>query len=184
LPIPFVVVGNPQNRRVVLFQEALAASGSRPARVVPWRDVIATRGEALADVPEREALLRIDSFGEDTEVEGALLELGYEAAKASGALAIEPARAKAMLADHGRIVAPRQHHLGFMQALDAIDGVLHARPGLRALSPTRAIRDLFDKRTTSRAYASLGVPVPRAFFGLTSTGELRDAMAEAGVPEV
>ncbi|MFF3749246.1 STM4014 family protein [Streptomyces sp. NPDC002018] len=58
------VVGNPGNRRVSLFQDAVRAAGLPAARVVPWLEVL--RGEARFGSGET---VRIDSPGEDAEVE-------------------------------------------------------------------------------------------------------------------
>ncbi|HEX8538485.1 MAG TPA: hypothetical protein VF664_13540, partial [Cystobacter sp.] len=60
---PFLVIGNPENRRVTLFQAALAARGLPPAHVVPWRALLRDPA-VLADLPDTERLVRIDSAGE------------------------------------------------------------------------------------------------------------------------
>ena len=59
----FTVVGNPDNRRVALFR---AAAGDWPGgvEVLPWRQLAAGR----VRLPEA-ALVRIDSPGEDAEVD-------------------------------------------------------------------------------------------------------------------
>ncbi|MFF8605832.1 STM4014 family protein [Streptomyces sp. NPDC015346] len=58
------VVGNPANRRVRFFQDAVRAAGLPEARVVPWLDVL--RGGARFLDGET---VRLDSPGEDPEVE-------------------------------------------------------------------------------------------------------------------
>lgn len=60
----FAVVGNPENRRVAFFQEAVRAAGPAPARVVSWLQVLG--GEASFEPGET---VRIDSPGENAEVE-------------------------------------------------------------------------------------------------------------------
>jgi hypothetical protein len=170
----WIIIGNPDNRRVGLFQDALAARGHAPACVIDWLD--AARG-AWPDEPAA-AHVRIDSPGERFAVTRELLRLGFAAARRAGAQVVPPARAAALADDHGRILAPRQQHLGFEVLLDAIDAAAAARPGWRLLSPTRGIRDLFDKRVTSRRYASLGVPVPRAIDGVRD----RETLRASGAP--
>ena len=71
----FIVVGNPANRRVTMFQAALAAQGLPPPTVIAWRDVIANP-EILADLPETPAIVRLDSAGEEVDVERALMVRG------------------------------------------------------------------------------------------------------------
>jgi hypothetical protein len=48
--LPFLILGNPENRRVSLFQEALAAQGQPPARVIAWADLVRSTA-ALEAVP-------------------------------------------------------------------------------------------------------------------------------------
>ncbi|MFE9835137.1 STM4014 family protein [Streptomyces sp. NPDC005551] len=61
----FAVVGNPENRRVSLFGDAVLAAGLPGPRVVPWVDVLRARG---ADFGADE-IVRIDSPGENAEVD-------------------------------------------------------------------------------------------------------------------
>ena len=58
------VVGNPGNRRVGLFTRAVLAAGLPRPQVLPWVDVLAG-----AAPPGAGALVRIDSPGEDAEVD-------------------------------------------------------------------------------------------------------------------
>src|SRR5512140_947018 len=95
---PFVLLGNAENRRVGLFQQALEAQGQPPARVVSWLDFLRDP-QRLADVTEPDALFRIDSPGEDFEVERALLGLGYEAALAEGCSTVAPDRLATLAED-------------------------------------------------------------------------------------
>jgi len=135
------VIGNPENRRVALWQAALAARGLPPARVCAWRDVLSDGFVARAD-----ELVRIDSFGEDFEVERMLLARGAR-------FVDEPVRD--VVEDLGRIYAPRQHHLGFLDALAELE-----RSGARFLQPIAAIRELFDKRAAGDRWRALGIPMP------------------------
>jgi len=180
---PFVLLGNPENRRVGLFQQALEAQGQPPARVVSWLDFLREPAR-LAEAAGDEALFRIDSPGESFEVERALLGLGHEAAVAEGCSVVTPERLAAMTEDRGLILSPRQWMLGFQRALQQVEAVVSQRPGWRQLNPTRTILELFDKRRTSRRYAGAGLPVPEAVPGVTSLAELRAAMEERGWPAV
>lgn len=64
-PPRFAVVGNPENRRVALFADAVRAAGLPAPRVVPWADVLRAGG-AEFDATE---IVRIDSPGENAEVD-------------------------------------------------------------------------------------------------------------------
>ncbi|MEU3522733.1 STM4014 family protein [Streptomyces sp. NPDC038707] len=61
----FAVVGNPENRRVALFAQAVRAAGLPAPRVVAWADVLRAGGAGFA----AGELVRLDSPGENTEVD-------------------------------------------------------------------------------------------------------------------
>jgi hypothetical protein len=174
---PFILIGNPENRRVALFQAALARQGLPPAAVVAWR-ALAEDPRALAALPATPALLRIDAAGEDDVVERAFLARGYEDAQAAGVAAIAPAALATLAPARGRILCPRQAHLGFLRVLGDVDAVLATRPLWRVLNPPAEIAALFDKRETWRRYSALGIPVPPAL-ELTSDASDPEALRAA-----
>ncbi|MDC0709629.1 STM4014 family protein [Stigmatella sp. ncwal1] len=179
----FILIGNAENRRVTLFQEALARQGLPPAHVVPWRELLSC-WELLADLPDTEALVRIDSAGENWEVEKALLKRGYPDALEQGCSLLTPEEVEKLPLDHGRILCPRQHHLGFLRVLAQLEAVFAEHRRWHVLQPPAAIADLFDKRITSRRYAALGVPVPEPLEAITDVASLRTRMQETGCREV
>ncbi|MEU5099146.1 STM4014 family protein [Streptomyces sp. NPDC020996] len=61
----FAVVGNPENRRVALFADAVRAAGLPGPRVVPWAGVLRDQGADFA----ADEIVRIDSPGENAEVD-------------------------------------------------------------------------------------------------------------------
>ncbi|MFF5468707.1 STM4014 family protein [Streptomyces achromogenes] len=63
--VRFAVVGNPENRRVTLFAQAVRAAGLPAPRVVAWADVLRAGGAGF-DAGE---LVRLDSPGENPEVD-------------------------------------------------------------------------------------------------------------------
>ena len=170
-----IVVGNPENRRVAMFQGALLAQGHPPARVVAWRDLVEPGAPArlLRDDP----MIRIDSTGENDEVERALVRRGEAAARAEGVPAISAAELAAMPAELGKIVHPRQHHLGFLAVLAEIEA---ATAGVRVVPPPSAIRELFDKVAASHHWRALGIPMPDALPVVRTPDEVRAAMRERG----
>ncbi|MFI9822546.1 STM4014 family protein [Streptomyces sp. NPDC052013] len=64
----FAVVGNPGNRRVALFADAVRAAGLATPRVVPWLDVLRAGGAGF----DADEIVRLDSPGEHPEVDGLL----------------------------------------------------------------------------------------------------------------
>ena len=178
--LPFVVLGNPDNRRVALFQAALGELGHAPARVVSWLDFLRDPS-ALADALAGPAWLRVDSFGESFEVERTLLRMGWEAARHVDVERVEPASVDALAYERGRILAPRQLHLGFERGLGQLEGVLARRPDVVCLNEPASVARLFDKRACATLFAELGVPMAPPLPAAPSPDDLRDAMTAAGV---
>ncbi|MDQ3367649.1 MAG: STM4014 family protein [Myxococcota bacterium] len=185
---PFVLIGNPVNRRVTLFQDALAAQGMPAAHVIPWLTLLEPGAPAalLDALPSAPAIVRIDSAGEDDEVEHALLRRGEAPARAEGYAAISAAELARTPREVGRIVHPRQHHLGFVAVLDELAAVFATRPAWRIVQPPAAIARLFDKRVTSARWGALGIPVPEPLPGgpVLAVDDLRARMRTAGWPQV
>ncbi len=110
-PSTFVLIGNPENRRVRFFQEALQEAGLEPARVVPYLDILndaRVLDAVLDEVSTNEVTVRIESPGENFEVEKRILALGG----LENALALEDER--------GRIYHPRLWFQGFSQLMTSI----------------------------------------------------------------
>jgi len=181
----FVVIGNPANRRVTMFQAALAAQNLSPATVIAWHDLVAAGApeRVLGALPAGPAIVRIDSAGEDEDLERALIRRGEAAARAEGYAAIDARGLDEVPRELGRILVPRQHHLGFLAVLREIDAALAARPAWRVVQPVTAIEELFDKRVTSAKWAALGIPVPDAI-AVRDPEDLRAQMRARGWPSV
>jgi hypothetical protein len=177
--LPFIVIGNPENRRVTMFQQALVARGCPPATVISYLELLADPGQ-LAELPDEPALVRIDSAGESFEVERGMLRLGHEDAVSAGVSTIEPGAVDRLEEDRGRILCPRQAHLGFVRLLRRLESIFADRHNWRLLNTPATIVELFDKRLTSKRYAAAGLPVPPVLEGIESPGELRAAMHERG----
>jgi hypothetical protein len=161
-----IVVGNPANRRVTMFQAALAAEGQPPARVIAWRDLLEP-GAAAQLLGDATGIVRIDSSGEDDEVERGLLARG-------GVSHVPPYQL-------GRIDHPALLHRGLLAVLAEIEA---ATAGVRHVQPPSAIRLLFDKAECSRRWRALGIPMPEAIEDVRSPDELRAKMRELGWPTV
>jgi glutathione synthase/RimK-type ligase-like ATP-grasp enzyme len=179
----FLLIGNPENRRVTLFQQALAQAGLAPARVLSWLQVLGDM-RVLSSLPDAPLFVRLESPGESAAVERALLLRGWRAAHKEGCSTLSPAELQALVPQHGRILAPRQAHLGFLDVLEALEEVFAAHPRWRILNPPRSVAELFDKRLTSRKYAALGIPVPTALPTVHTPQQLRETMRAHGVHTV
>ncbi|MEV5438737.1 STM4014 family protein [Streptomyces sp. NPDC052682] len=123
----FAVVGNPENRRVSLFAAAVRAAGLPGPRVVPWTDVLRDQGAHFA----AEELVRVDSPGENTEVDRLLRGV----------------------ADPTRVEGSARWYAAFTAALRSLRGGIH-------LADADELAVLFDKRRCHAVLDGAGIPVP------------------------
>jgi hypothetical protein len=181
-----VLIGEPV--RADAFQRALAEEGLPKALVVPWPSLV--RGgsaliraiEASGGAPRGPTDVRIDSPGADFAVTRGLLRRGYARAAAEGVSAVSPEAVRRLRPRFGRVLAPRQRHLGLLAVLDDIAGALEptptGAPRCRAFPAPDEVATLFDKRVTSRRYAAAGLPVPTPLDGVDTLEILRDRLAQ------
>jgi glutathione synthase/RimK-type ligase-like ATP-grasp enzyme len=179
---PLVILGNPDNRRVQMFQDALVHFGLPPARAIPYADLL--RGRAvLSDVTPRGAIVRIESPGEDFLVERLLLAAGADAAAKERSPHLPAPEALALSFDKGRILFPRQWYLGYRKTLCDVERHLAGRD-CRWMSHPQDIAVMFDKVQCHARLARAGVPVPRSLGAVGSFDELEARMAQAGCGRV
>ncbi|MFJ4897478.1 MULTISPECIES: STM4014 family protein [unclassified Streptomyces] len=161
-PPRFAVVGNPGNRRVGLFQEAVRAAGLSPARVVSWLDVL--NGAAVFLPGET---VRVDSPGEDAEVERLLR--GVE--------------------DPTTVEGSSRWYARFTSAVREVARAV-AGAGAVLLDDPDDIAVMFDKRLCHGVLAAAGVPVPASPTSgpgappVRGWADVRGLMAERGMPRV
>ncbi|HEX5541172.1 MAG TPA: STM4014 family protein [Micromonospora sp.] len=152
---PLVVVGNPGNRRVSGFCAAAARFGLTTA-VLPWRR-LATGPVRLP----RSTLVRIDSPGEDNEVDRLL-------------------RGAAIPARHGEIIGMAAWYRGMCAALRRLTAAAAAADATLLNDPDD-VATFFDKGACHRRLSRGGVPVPPALLVQPGDyGDLRAAMRSAG----
>lgn len=150
-------MGNPENRRVALFTAAVERAGLPAPEVFPWREVLVN-----GRVPGPGTLVRIDSPGENAEVEHRLRVLG-------GDHAAEPAA-------HGEIVGAAAVFAGLGVALDRI-----AAGGGTLLNQPADILTMTAKPRCHALLTAAGIPVPPALdTPVTGYESLRKAMDTAG----
>lgn len=103
----FVLIGNPENRRVHFFQEALQQAGQDAALVIPYLSIL--NGECeLPDILREGDTVRIESPGENFAVEKKILALG------------DLENADGLEDERGRIYHPRLWFQGFSKLLESI----------------------------------------------------------------
>lgn len=160
----FLILGNPRNRRVGLFSEALAEAGQPAPEVVAWLDYL-RNPLVLENAGLGERFLRIDSYGEDFEVERELLRRGgFE-------------NADRLQERKGEVIAPAVTHRGFQSVLRELAALFAKRPQWKLLNFPEDIDEFFDKRRTARRFHAAGIPVPEFLEEVPTSAEaLLDAV--------
>jgi hypothetical protein len=189
LPSPgFVIVGNPDGRRVELFQAALTSAGLPAARVVAWLDLIQGRVNLQSVIGTGDAV-RLESPGKDFGVERAMLLAGAEEDDPDDPAGetydrLDAAAAARLSSDKGRILWPRQWYLGFCAALRRVAAQLARCPPHRLLNDAEDVAVMFDKCRCHARLSAARVPVPPAIGEVSGFDELSAAMRDRGWPRV
>lgn len=179
-----LLVGVPDGRRTVLFQEALRRAGAPAASVVSYADLLEGRAH-LPDLVRPGTLVRVDSPGKDFETELALLKAGADAGEEEGRYARAPRGTLGALEfERGRIHWPRQWYLGFRRALRLIEEQLLSSHDHRLMNSPAEVALMFDKPACQRRLCESGVPVPEGLGTPGSFDELREAMRARGCARV
>ena len=183
-PLDLVVLANPASRRVVAIQHALARCTQPPARVIPYIDYIERRVR-IARLIRPGSTLRIESPGQDFEVERAILEQAIGLVPSAGALSLALDDPRSLTFERGRILAPKQWYCGFSQLLDRIEHDRAEAPPHRIMNDEKSIaRLLFDKSRCHDSLSTRGIPCPRALGKIGSYDELRARMRSHGISRV
>lgn len=102
-----LIIGNPENRRVTLFQQALCDSHLPLARCISYLDILQGKSP-LEEIFASDNCIRLESPGENFQVEQAILALG----------GLESA--DQLQEDKGRIYFPGIWYQGFKQLMSKI----------------------------------------------------------------
>ena len=148
------LIGNPENRRIRDFQEAVVALGCPRPGCLSYEEILRDAG-ALArfDVD----LLRIDSPGENENVARALIALGGG-----------PADARMEFGEIGRLV---EYHRGFCTVLEWI-----GQRGIPCLNTPRDIEIMFNKWASHVRFSGRGVARPPTELAPHNCAALREQM--------
>ncbi|MFD4689651.1 STM4014 family protein [Streptomyces sp. NPDC058463] len=161
-PPRLAVVGNPGNRRVSLFHDAVRAAGLPRARTVSWLEVL---GKDAVFLPGE--TVRIDSPGEDAEVERLLRGVD----------------------DPTRVEGSARWYAGFTSAVRDVARAATAA-GAVLLDDPEDIAVMFDKRLCHGVMEAAGVPVPASPTSgpmapaVRGWADVRDLMAGHRMPRV
>jgi hypothetical protein len=180
---PFVLIANPENRRASFFTDACQQAGMPAPCVLPWRLVLLDDFPLAGHLAEAGAL-RIDSPGEDFEVERQLIQLGSDPAREEALWPwISSADAAVLKDDHGRVRLQRQWYHGWLAALKKIKTAADALC-VPIMNEPDDIAVAFDKMATQSRLAAAGVPVARNLGICQDFAGLQNLMIESGMRRV
>lgn len=172
----FIVIGNPNNRRIALFQAALHRSKLPPATIISYLDLLTAR-QHLKNVIQPGDIIRIESPGEDFAVEQELIALGADG-EASGVKSVMKNY------EYGRIYYPRFWYQGFSvflrQMQTDFENLRQAGTDFTVMNPPLNILTMFDKPNCHQLCQDNNLPVPPSFNSISSYEQLREIMIQTG----
>jgi glutathione synthase/RimK-type ligase-like ATP-grasp enzyme len=183
IPLRFLVIGNPENRRNEFFQTALRKHGLPPAEVLSYIDLLSGSVNLPVNL-ESKTVVRIESPGENFAVDKAILLAGVEAAIAEGSPVIEPEVIRLLKFDRGLILYPRQWYLGYRVLLGQLAVQLAQIPGVQLLNQPADIVVMFDKALCHARCKQAPVPVPRGLSIVHDYDDLMSRMSKMGMQRV
>lgn len=172
----FLAIGTPGDRRITLFQEALARLDLPAAQLVSYQELIA--GEVrVTDLLTHETIVRIDSPGKSIETERLLLTLGASEPDPEGEEyeRLSPSALAALPYEKGRLLPSRQWYLGFSALMRRL---AYDIPASQVMNRPADILLMFDKRRCHALLAQRGINVPAALPPVHSYDELMAFLQE------
>lgn len=166
MSLQFAVLGNPENRRVRMFVEAVRAKGLPFPIVLPWSSYISGSLDLASSLPPG-THLRIESPGENQMVDLLLL---YE----------EGLHLRRDDIGWGEIRHGQTWFAGFSRVLARLEKELQALSLGGIYNPPASIRLMFDKWACQDQLAAAGIPQPHRLGEIGSLAQLRALMAETG----
>lgn len=212
--ISHLLIANPENRRVKLFQAALKAINLPQAKVVSYESLLTDPaalqgglGDLLSPDARAAKLVKIESPGENFAVEKRLIGLGasiqnqksaasgLERSTAKISSATSKSGAHRMRIDVGRLRYSNQWALGFGKLLGKIETEiatfnrdLKARnpdnPSVQFYNSPTDIRLMFDKSACQEKLERSDVPVPPIVASVESFSELERRMSDEKIRRV
>jgi glutathione synthase/RimK-type ligase-like ATP-grasp enzyme len=176
----WLLIGNPENRRLHLFQQALAQRGLGIATILSYEVLLQNTPmlerrlmDTLALMDTDRIAIRIDSPGENLAVEHGLIRLGYEDA---------PRDPPQLSNERGEIADLRYWYRGFKRLLMQLKSTaaLAAKQGkqIRFMNQPDDIALMFDKQKSHAHLFRQGLSVIPALPKIASHHMLRQYMLE------
>lgn len=138
------------------------------------------------DVPEletHEIIVRMDSPGENFFVEKGLFSLGFDKMQHEtiGTRVTEYDINNTLTFDLGQVRYVKQWYFGFINALNQIYAQLRELGIVKFTTTPEELAVTFDKRLCHQLLSSYGIPVPRAFYDITTYDQLIESTTKCGM---
>ncbi|MEH2136356.1 STM4014 family protein [Nostoc sp.] len=181
----FILIANPENRRVGFLQEALVHFKLPPVTVVDYADLIAGK-QTLEQFNTPNTIIRFDSPEKNFDVDKAIIAEGSrEIFSTSNHQRISAEAATKLEFDKGLILYPRQWYLGWRYLLQKWETQL--TPLLingEFMNHPQDIAVMFDKPTCHERFSRHNIPVPRSLGKIHNYDHLREQMQTQGIERV
>ncbi|MEH1933787.1 MAG: STM4014 family protein [Nostoc sp.] len=184
----FILIANPENRRVGFLQQALAHFNLPPATVVDYADLIAGK-QTLEQFNTPNTIIRFDSPEKNFDVDKAIIAEGSrEIFSTSNHQRISAEAAIKLEFDKGLILYPRQWYLGWRYLLQKwetlLSPLLACGEGLGVgyfMNHPQDIAVMFDKPACHERFSLHNIPVPRSLGKIHNYEHLREQMQMQGI---
>jgi glutathione synthase/RimK-type ligase-like ATP-grasp enzyme len=161
----FVIIGNPENRRVTAFIEEIIALKTPTYSVVSYLDLLDKRVN-LAQVVPPNSIVKIESPGENSLVRQRLIEYGGKTT---------PSVNLAFLADFGRICYQEEWYQGFCTFLLDVKKQLLVLD-VHLMNGIGSILNMFDKVACKEIFLENNIPMPVSLGKISDYSTLREQM--------
>lgn len=167
----FVMIANPENRRVGFLQQALANFNLPPATVISYSDLIAEK-DNLERFKAPSTIIRFDSPEKNFDIDKAIIAAGAEVSDDGQHQRISAADAAKLEFDKGLILYPRQWYLGWKNLLQKWEKQLQCQ----TMNHPQDIAVMFDKPQCCDRFLRHNIPVPRSLGKIYNYDDLRAQM--------
>lgn len=168
----WLVIGNPESRRVSGFTDAVKRLGAGAVTTLPYRTLLS---DGIPVAPEEGAIVRVESPGGDEFVAKGLLNLGIVGMEMRGSVPIHQESIDELVYGRGEILHPRQWMFGFAELLERLDENW-AHAGVTWMMTPSAVRTCFDKLQCLELWESRHLPTPRRWNDIHTYHQLRDVI--------
>ncbi len=173
----FLIIGNPESRRSILFESALRKSGVQSVTIVSHMDLLSGKID-LSKYLKPGVMIRIETSGENERVERELIRLGAcsEEHKLFETLDSEKY-------EKGRISHPRLWYKGFSEYLQRIDSyvksfnstVCETEKAVFMNAPIDILK-MFDKSLCNKMFGDNGIRTAQSLGSISCYEELQSQM--------